>query len=84
MADLILPSNGDAGYNFAEDIQAFNNEMVTIIRNHPKLHIATMIGVMDMLAADLHHNAIANVQHNQMAQDALARVQQDRIRKGIQ
>ena len=84
MADLILPSNGEEGYNFAEDIQAFNNEVVAVIRNHPKLHIATMIGVMEMLAADLHHNAIANVQHNQMAQAALAKAQQDRIKRGIQ
>jgi len=84
MAELILPSNGEEGYNFAEDIQAFNNEVVAVIRNHPKLHIATMIGVMDMLAADLHHNAIANVQHNQMAQAALAKAQQDRIKRGIQ
>ena len=83
MAELILPKdNGD--YDMVTDVAAFNQELVVAIRNHPKLHIATMIGVMEMLCGDLHHNAISNIQQEQMAQAALARAQETRIKRGIQ
>jgi hypothetical protein len=83
MSDLILPKdNGD--YDMAADVAAFNTELVAVIRNHPRLHIATMIGVMEMLCGDLHHNAISNIQQEQMAQAALARAQETRIKRGIQ
>jgi hypothetical protein len=84
MSDIVNPfGNGEEKkpeYDLMLDQAEFATELTRAIQNHPRLPPAMVCGALFMLAQDIHHQVLSNVQQMAMAQDAIAKVNANRIK----
>jgi hypothetical protein len=80
--EIIKPNGNEEQYDPNQDLLEFTTEITRAFANHPRIQTQMGIGVLFMLANDLHHAAISQMQQQAMVQQAAAKINADRIKRG--